>query len=172
MGHAWGMGPPSSPKAAPRTAHIFPLPLLIFLNGFIPIASVLRGGRTVRRVRCSYGVRTVSRTVSRTVFGPCVARRTVRTPVRRTVFGFFIFKYFIPLAGKYFIPDLNWLKWRQLRKCRVRCRTSYGFDVFFSGFYIQIQGPCMDTEFPPRASRGIAQARQLAGANTYRQSYF
>lgn len=41
MGHAWGMGPPSSPKAAPRTAHIFPLPLLIFLNGFIPIASVL-----------------------------------------------------------------------------------------------------------------------------------
>ena len=28
-------------RAAPRTAHIFPLPLLIFLNGFIPIASVL-----------------------------------------------------------------------------------------------------------------------------------
>jgi hypothetical protein len=37
-----------------------------------------RGGRYVRRVRFSYGVRTVSRTVFGTVFGPCVARRTVR----------------------------------------------------------------------------------------------
>ena len=34
-----------------------------------------RGGRSVRRVRCSYGARTVSRTVLGTVFGPCVARR-------------------------------------------------------------------------------------------------
>ena len=46
-------------------------------------------GRSVRRVRCSYGVRTVSRTVFGTVFGPCVARRKLR----RTDLGFsnFIF---------------------------------------------------------------------------------
>jgi hypothetical protein len=50
----------------------------------IPPTSTHRGGRSVRRVRCSYGARTVSRTVFGTVFGPCVARRTVR----RTDLGF------------------------------------------------------------------------------------
>jgi hypothetical protein len=44
-----------------------------------------RGGRSVRRVRCSYGVRTVSRTVLGTVLGPCVARRTVRRPLEPRV---------------------------------------------------------------------------------------